>query len=155
MEVILKWCSKSVFIYHKVTQKTKARFLFSFDSLQFILLQATLNLILTIQFPFFVLKLLFSQDTKFSQHSWQNLIYLVRQKYLPKLTILPIKGHGSQWNFVTGVILSFSDTDCSKTGKFLLCQFSKIVLVFPTNVILFLPKWFSISAFFPFKDALP
>jgi len=37
MEVILKWCSKSVFIYHKVTKKTKARYLFSFDSLWFIL----------------------------------------------------------------------------------------------------------------------
>jgi len=37
MEVILKYCSKSVFIYHKVTKKTKARFLFSFDSLWFIL----------------------------------------------------------------------------------------------------------------------
>jgi len=33
MEVILKWCSKSVFIYYKVTKKIKARFLFSFDSL--------------------------------------------------------------------------------------------------------------------------
>ena len=37
MEVILKWCSKSVFIYHKVAKKTKARFLVSFDSLWFIL----------------------------------------------------------------------------------------------------------------------
>jgi len=37
MEVIQKWCTKSVFIYHKVTKKTKALFLFSFDSLWFIL----------------------------------------------------------------------------------------------------------------------
>ncbi len=37
MEVSLKWCSKAGFIYHKVTKKTKARFLFSFDSLWFIL----------------------------------------------------------------------------------------------------------------------
>ncbi len=43
MEVILKWCGKSVFIYHKVTKKTKARFLFSFDSLWFILFTGCLT----------------------------------------------------------------------------------------------------------------
>jgi len=53
MEVILKWCSKSVFIYDKVTKKTKARFLFSLLLCGLFFLQAALYLILTIQLPLF------------------------------------------------------------------------------------------------------
>jgi len=53
MEVILKWCSKSVFIYHKVAKKTKARFLFSLLLCGLFFLQAALYLILTIQLPVF------------------------------------------------------------------------------------------------------
>ncbi len=53
MEVVLKWYSKSVFIYHKVTKKTKARFLFSLLLCGLFFLQAALYLILTPQLPVF------------------------------------------------------------------------------------------------------
>ncbi len=53
MEVILKWCSKSVFIYHKVTKKTKAHFLFSLLLCGLSFLHAALYLILTLQLPVF------------------------------------------------------------------------------------------------------
>jgi len=53
MEAIIKWCSKSVFIYHRVTKKTKAHFLFSLLLCCLFFLQAVLFLILTLQLPVF------------------------------------------------------------------------------------------------------